>query len=86
MREELRDKERLYHILEAIDNIYEFTKDISFEAFSENKMLRFAVIKNLEIVGEAANLFTKELKKQYSEIIWGDITGLRQCWYTVTTK
>ena len=54
MREKPRDKERLLHIIEAIDNITEFIDDKSFETYKNDKILRFAVVKNLEIVGEAA--------------------------------
>ena len=45
MREQIRDKERLNHIIEAIENIFEFTSNISFTDFENNKMLKFAVIK-----------------------------------------
>ena len=51
MREKIRDKERLNHIIESIDNIFEFTANLSFEDFVANKMVKFAVIKNLEIIG-----------------------------------
>ena len=46
------------HILEAIDNLFEFTQETTFEEYKSNKILRFAVIKNLEIIGEAAYLLT----------------------------
>jgi uncharacterized protein with HEPN domain len=77
MRERPRDSERLRHILEAIDNIFEFTKGLSFDDFCNNKMLRFAVVKNLEIVGEAAYLLSKEFKNQHAEIEWSDIIAMR---------
>ena len=77
MREKIRDKERLNHIIESINNIFEFTNNLSFSDFENNKMLKFAVIKNLEIIGEAANLLTKELKEKHPEIEWHAIIGLR---------
>ena len=40
-------------------------------------MLRFALIKNLEIVGEAAYLLTKEFKNHHPSIEWSDIVGMR---------
>ena len=64
MREKIRDKERLNHIIESIENIFEFIGEYSFKDFASDKMLKFAVIKNLEIVGEASNLLTKSLKEQ----------------------
>jgi uncharacterized protein with HEPN domain len=48
MREEIRDKGRLEHILQAIDYITEFTKEVDFEGFKSNVMMRFAVIKKLK--------------------------------------
>ena len=45
MREKPKDINRLSHIIEAIDNLFEFTKDISFEEYKNNKILRFAIIK-----------------------------------------
>jgi len=77
MRDKGRDKERLNHIIESVGNIFEFTAKISLEEFSANKMLRFAVIKNLEIIGEASNLLSDELKDKYPEIDWKSIIGLR---------
>ncbi len=77
MREKLRDKGRLLHIIEAVENIFEFTEKLSFNEFEKNKMLKFAVIKNLEIVGEASNLITKKLKEKHPEIEWQAIIGLR---------
>ena len=72
MREKPKDNTRLRHMLEAINNVIEFTTDVTFEEYSRNKILRFAVIKNLEIVGEAAYLITKEFREE----LYGDILRL----------
>ena len=77
MREKPRDNERLIHMIEAIDNVFEFIEDKSFEVYKENKVLRFAVIKNLEIIGEAAYLLTKEFRASHDSIEWNDIIGMR---------
>ena len=68
MREKPKDDTRLRDMLEAINNVIEFTTDVTFEEYSRNKILRFAVIKNLEIVGEAAYLITKEFREEHQEI------------------
>jgi uncharacterized protein with HEPN domain len=47
MRAKIRDKGRLEHILEAIDNFFEFTESVSREDYQSNKILYFAIIKNL---------------------------------------
>ena len=54
-----RDKQRLAdylgHILEAIERIGRYTEHMSEAAFLENSMVQDAVIRNLEIIGEASN-------------------------------
>ncbi|OAV66033.1 hypothetical protein Barb6XT_02148 [Bacteroidales bacterium Barb6XT] len=77
MREDAKDQTRLLHILEAIDNICEFTEGVSFNEYKSNKILRFAIIKNLEIVGEAAYLITKTFRSSYPEIEWDAMIGMR---------
>ena len=77
MREKPKDINRLSHIIEAIDNLFEFTKGISFDEYKGNKILRFAVIKNLEIIGEAAYLLTIEFKEKHPEVEWKVIIGMR---------
>jgi len=77
MREKIRDKGRLEHILESIDNVIEFTRDVSFENFTNNKILRFAIVKNIEIIGEASYKLSKEFKMTNDSIEWETIIGLR---------
>lgn len=77
MREKPKDINRLSHIIEAIDNLFEFTKGISFDEYKGNKILRFAIIKNLEIIGEAAYLLTNEFKEKHPEVEWKVIIGMR---------
>ena len=77
MREKPKDGSRLLHIIEAIDNIVEFTQNVDFDSYKGNKILRFAVIKNLEIIGEAAYLLTKEFRSAHPEIEWTVIIGMR---------
>ena len=77
MREKPRDRDRLNHMIEAIDNISEFTGNKSFEVYKKDKLLRFAVIKNLEIIGEAAYLLTKDFKTHHDSVDWNDMIGMR---------
>ena len=77
MREPLRDKERLLHIIEAIDNIFEFIENKEVADYKKDKILRFAVIKNLEIAGEAAYLLSRSFKEKHKHIEWADIIGMR---------
>ncbi|GHU93904.1 DUF86 domain-containing protein [Bacteroidia bacterium] len=77
MRESLRDEERLQHIVEAIDDILEFTQEQSFEGFCNNKMMKHAVYRNLTIIGEAANLLTQAYRATHTEVEWSKIIGMR---------
>jgi len=77
MREGPKDKGRLQHILEAINNITEFTSGKTFEIYQKDKILQFAVIKNLEIIGEAAYMITGDFKSKHQTIDWAAIIGMR---------
>jgi len=90
MRDAIRDKSRLEHIIEAIDNIFEFTENVNLEEFVHNKMMWFAVFKNLEIIGEASYMLTNELREKHTEIEWKKIIGLRHIlvhgYYTINAN
>ena len=60
MRESIKDKSRLLHMLEAIENIMEFKQGIGYDEFSQNKLLKFGIFYNVAIIGEAAYKLTKE--------------------------
>lgn len=77
MREKLRDRERLIHMVESIDNIFEFVHGKTFGGYKADKILRFAVIKNLEIIGEAAYLLSQEFRQKHNDIAWNDMIGMR---------
>lgn len=71
------DKERLHHILDAISEIENYTKGIDFADFESNSMMKFATIKQLEIIGEACNRLSEELRERYPSVEWRKIIGLR---------
>lgn len=52
MRETLRDPLRLRHMIDAIHNVNEYMSDKTEEDLIQNSMLFFAVVKNIEIIGE----------------------------------
>lgn len=64
-------------IIESANRIFEYTKGISFESFCNDSKTIDAVIRNFEIIGEAANRLPEEFKDQYSEIDWHKIRGFR---------
>ncbi len=77
MKGKLGDRQRLMHIIEAIDEIQQYTSGISQKSFLSNSMMRFACIKQLEIIGEAANAITSETKSMFTDLEWRQIIGMR---------
>ena len=77
MRSELRDLVRLKHILDAIEEVESYLSNVEFSIFLQNSMMRFACIKQMEIIGEASNHISDEIKEQFSIIEWSQIVGMR---------
>lgn len=71
------DSERLGHILDAIAEIESYLTGADLDAFSASSMMRFATVKQLEIIGEASNCLTTATKAAAPEIEWRKIVGLR---------
>lgn len=71
------DSLRLNHINDAILCIESFVNEISFDNFLKNELVTSAVIRKLEIIGEASNHLSVTLKDKYSEIDWQQIIGFR---------
>jgi len=67
----------LNDIRQAIDRIEQYIKNLSFDAFSDDQKSVDAVVRNLEIIGEAASRLPDEFKEKYSEIEWYKVVGLR---------
>jgi uncharacterized protein with HEPN domain len=64
-------------ILEAIGNIEEFTISINAEVFISDKKTQHAVIRNLEILGEASNRIPKVYRDTHPEVEWNRIIRTR---------
>lgn len=78
MREKANDWARIQLMLESIDNINEFLIGVdSFSAFDGNKLLRHAVIYNLQCIGESVYMLSKEFRAAHTAINWDVIEGLR---------
>lgn len=77
MKNTMTDKDRLYHILDAIKNIENFSTGISYEKYEEDYKLRLALVKLLEIVGEASNGITLETQERFPEVEWAVLKGIR---------
>jgi len=77
MRDKIGDKARLEHIIESITEIQAAIIDQTEEGFIKNHVLRIAVVKWIEIIGEAANHISKETKANAANVEWDMIIGLR---------
>jgi uncharacterized protein with HEPN domain len=72
-----KDKTRILHILQAIEFIEEFVKNSNAKSFVKDHLVQSAVIRQCEIMGEAAGNISDTLKKKFPEIEWTEIKGLR---------
>lgn len=70
------DVVRLRHVLEAVAKIEHYTAG-GREAFFADAMIQDAVIRNLEIIGEAVRNLSAELRRRNPEVPWRSITALR---------
>lgn len=77
MREADRDPGRLLDILKAAGYIKEFVDGCTYESFAADKMRFFAVLKNTEIIGEAAYMLTPSFKEHHPEVPWSQIIKMR---------
>jgi len=68
MKNKISDKERLLHILDSIDSILEFTQNLSYQQYHDDFKLRLALIKLLEIIGEASNGITEETQLRFEMV------------------
>lgn len=72
-----KDKVYLQHILDAIADIERFIEDITKEQFLKNKEKQYAVLRALEIIGEATKNLSQDVRAKFCEIPWKDIAGMR---------
>ncbi|RMF96268.1 MAG: DUF86 domain-containing protein [Candidatus Schekmanbacteria bacterium] len=75
MNREFEDS--LRDILDAMEKAKRFVKDFSYEQFIEDDKTVFAVVRALEIIGEASKNIPDEFHKENPEIPWKDMAGMR---------
>lgn len=75
----MRKDDSIYvdHILECILKIKTFCEGVEKQGFIENAMLQDAVIRNVEVIGEAAKKLSAEFRKMHYHIPWKEISGMR---------
>lgn len=65
------------HIIKSLNKISEYTEDYSIETFLKSDKTQDAVIRQLEIIGEATKKISNETRTKYPEIPWSDMAGMR---------
>mgnify|MGYP001608541452 CR=1 FL=1 len=65
------------HILDSINAIEEFSKEISREKLEINRLIQSAVTREIEIIGEASKNISADFKNKHGEIPWKSIIGTR---------
>jgi uncharacterized protein with HEPN domain len=77
--------------------VRQYAENVTFEQFVNDTMRYFAIMKNVEIIGEAANMLTRNFRQTHTELSWRQIVSMRnvlvhgyanisdiQLWQTVT--
>lgn len=64
-------------ILDSINDIETFTKGMNFQSFEQDRRTVNAVIRSLEVIGEAAKKIPDKIKEKHPAIPWKNITGMR---------
>lgn len=71
-----RDEAYLRHIRDAIQRIFTYTRD-GRSAFMGSTLVQDAVVRNLEIVGEATKALSAELRERNPQVPWSSMAGMR---------
>jgi uncharacterized protein with HEPN domain len=77
MREHSRDKGRLEDIKQYGHNVETILDGITFDGFVQDIRVYYSVMKNIEVIGEAANMLTKEFREARSQTPWREIVSMR---------
>jgi uncharacterized protein with HEPN domain len=72
-----RDREYLGDIHEAMHRISRYTSGLTFEQFLKDAKTQDAVVRNLEVIGEATKKLTSHLRKSVRHVPWKDLAGVR---------
>ena len=77
MREKIKDKGRLEHILSSIDIILNNKNRYEYEAVINGPIIFYCFVKHVEVIGKAVYMLTKEFRETHPEVEWDVIEGMR---------
>lgn len=77
MKNKISDRERLLHILDAINTIQDFSKGITYKQYTKDLKLRLALVKLLEIIGEASGGLSDKITGKFSNVEWPVLKSIR---------
>ncbi|MGM0410738.1 MAG: HepT-like ribonuclease domain-containing protein [Bacillota bacterium] len=72
-----RDNLFIEDILDGMNKIFKYTEEMEKEEFKTNELVIDAVLRNIEIIGEAANKVSDEMRSDYQDVPWSKMIGLR---------
>ena len=76
MREHCRDYGRLEDILKYALNVEQIVSGITFDEFVKDIRIYYSVMKNIEVIGEAANMLTRHFREIHAELPWRQIVSM----------
>lgn len=70
-------RDYLHDILESVDDVESFVEGMSFEEFVKDRKTKNAVLRSIEVIGEASRQLPVALREKYPEVPWKEIIGMR---------
>lgn len=74
---EKQDQVYIQHILNCIDHIFEYIEDMNESDFLKNQMVKDAVVRNFEIIGEATKKLSNTFRESHQKVEWKKMAGMR---------
>lgn len=72
-----QDHDLIQDMIEAARRSMRYCKDLDYEGFLQDTKTQDAVVRNVEIIGEAAGKISPDLRNQYPDLPWNNIIGMR---------